>query len=86
MKVTSKKVVDAIQRLNGDFKGKKTFELRTENTRPDLFKNKYVLYAGNGCYLEMQPINSFKSQNDFIQAVENFIDRRRIWEIFERYA
>ena len=86
MKVVSKKVIDAIQRLNGDFKGKKTFELRTENTRPNLFKNKYVLYAANGGCLEFQPVNSFKTQKEFIQAVENFIERGHIWEIFKLYA
>ena len=71
MKIRNKKVnaaIAALEARNPNY----SFELRTENTRPDMTSGRYVLYAPvfdgyAGCGPYGTFIEGFRTQKDFIE-------------------
>ena len=76
MKISNKKINEAIKKLEEEIKGNK-YAIRTENIRPDQLKKKYYLYLvseqGMGCSYSPygQLITGFNSQKEFIEYVDN---------------
>ena len=76
MRITNKKVNEAIEKLEAYFDG--TFDFRTDNSRPDMSSKKYHLYQRTECGMQCDGMwgkrrGDFSTQNEFVKWVENLV-------------
>ena len=76
MRVTNKKVNEAVERLEAYFD--EAFDFRTDNSRLDMSSKKYHLYQRTECGMQCdgtwgKRIESFSTQIEFVKWVEEIV-------------